>query len=268
MPGRSYPFRLGSTSYVYPDELVPNARKLAGIVDDIELVLFDTLDHSNLPDDATLRRLRDVARGAGLTYTVHLPMDLDGPNPDAPDELSAALRKAIKVISDTRILNPWGYVMHLEGKRELAQGEGAHWARWRHERFVSLRKLIDICEDPRLLCVENLERYPCEELFPILDMLPLSLCLDVGHLWLDGLDPISIYHRFRSRIRIIHLHGLGRHDHASLGVMPREMVFQFLDELDRTCYDGVLTLEVFGTADFFGSRDVIGEWMGHRRQAR
>lgn len=268
MSGRSYPFRLGSTSYVYPDELVTNVLKLAGTVDDIELVLFDTLDHSNFPDDSTIRRLRDVTRGAGMTYTVHLPMDLDGPNPNAPGELSTALRAAIKVVSSTRILNPWGYVMHLEGKRELAQGEGAHWECWRHERIASLQKLIDVCGDPRLLCVENLERYSCEELFPILDMLPLSLCLDVGHLWLDGVDPIPIYQRFRSRIRIIHLHGWNQHDHASLGVMPRDTVFQFLDELDWTCYDGVLTLEVFGTADFFASRDVILEWVERRRQAR
>jgi len=35
-------FRLGSTSYVYPADLVTNARQLAGRVDDIELVLFET----------------------------------------------------------------------------------------------------------------------------------------------------------------------------------------------------------------------------------
>ena len=36
-------FRLGSTSYVYPDDILPNVQRLAqaGDVDDIELVLFE-----------------------------------------------------------------------------------------------------------------------------------------------------------------------------------------------------------------------------------
>ena len=35
------PFRTGATSYVIADDLLPNARYLAGKVDDMELVLFD-----------------------------------------------------------------------------------------------------------------------------------------------------------------------------------------------------------------------------------
>ncbi len=37
-------FRLGSTSYVYPDDILPNVRKLMSSVDDIELVLFEVDD--------------------------------------------------------------------------------------------------------------------------------------------------------------------------------------------------------------------------------
>jgi hypothetical protein len=43
------PYRLGSTSYVWPAGLVPNVRRLGPLVDDVELVLFDLEERSNLP---------------------------------------------------------------------------------------------------------------------------------------------------------------------------------------------------------------------------
>ena len=54
-------FRLGSTSYVYPDDILPNVGKLATVVDDIELVLFKADDYGtnptgtfSLPDASTI----------------------------------------------------------------------------------------------------------------------------------------------------------------------------------------------------------------------
>src|SRR5690606_5606110 len=49
------PFRVGATSYVVEDDLLPNARYLAPIVQDMQLVLFDLPGGpSNLPDAATV----------------------------------------------------------------------------------------------------------------------------------------------------------------------------------------------------------------------
>jgi sugar phosphate isomerase/epimerase len=263
--GHSPRFRLGSTSYVYPAGLAENSARLAGIAEDMELVLFETPDQSNLPDIDTVQQLSTLAQRAGMSYTVHLPRDLTDPEPAATGCLSHSMRLALHVMATTAPLAPYAYVAHLDGRVELAQGPAADWAGWRSRRIEMLRRLLARCPRPDILCIENLEHYPIDELLPILDALPVSLCLDVGHLWLDGLDPISIYQRFRSRIRVIHLHGLGSGAHQSLQSMPREPTFQFLDELHRTCYDGVLTLEVFGTRDFFSSRDVILEW--NARQA-
>ena len=77
-------YRLGSTSYVWPADLVPNVRRLGPLVDDVELVLFDLEDRSNLPDKATVVELQALARAHDLTYTVHLPLDL---NPACPASL-------------------------------------------------------------------------------------------------------------------------------------------------------------------------------------
>src|SRR5688500_10667676 len=92
------PFRVGSTSYVYPDDLLPNVRKLAeGVdVDDIELILFEVDDGpNNLPGESVVEEMRQLARLYHLTYTVHLPLDLrlgaEG------ETLHESLKKAEKV---------------------------------------------------------------------------------------------------------------------------------------------------------------------------
>ncbi|RME36673.1 MAG: hypothetical protein D6793_05375 [Thermoflexia bacterium] len=69
-------FRLGSTSYVYPADILPNVQRLAGLVEDVELVLFEIPQASNLPDIRTIEGLREVARRYRISYTVHLPTDL------------------------------------------------------------------------------------------------------------------------------------------------------------------------------------------------
>ena len=47
---QAYPFRLGTTSYIIPADILPNARYLAGKIRDIELILFEVDDGpNNLP---------------------------------------------------------------------------------------------------------------------------------------------------------------------------------------------------------------------------
>ena len=70
-------FRIGTTSYIIPADILPNVEYLAPLVDDVQLVLFETDEHgSNLPDATLRQRLADLAAQYGITYTVHLPLDL------------------------------------------------------------------------------------------------------------------------------------------------------------------------------------------------
>ena len=52
------PFRIGTTSYIIPDDILPNVRFLAGRVKDVELVLFDIDEKSGRT--RSLKRLRIV----------------------------------------------------------------------------------------------------------------------------------------------------------------------------------------------------------------
>lgn len=89
--GTQLMFRLGATSYVIEDDLVSNARYLAAHnLHDMELVLFDLDDgRSNLPTCDTVAELNALARAHDLTYTVHLPLDINGaPDPSIPEQSS------------------------------------------------------------------------------------------------------------------------------------------------------------------------------------
>jgi hypothetical protein len=57
----TYPFRLGTTSYIIPDDILPNALYLAGKVRDIELILFEVDDGpNNLPSPEVIEELTQI----------------------------------------------------------------------------------------------------------------------------------------------------------------------------------------------------------------
>ncbi len=255
----SIPFRLGSTSYVYPADIVTNVRRLASLVDDVELVLFEVDDCSNLPDAAVVEELNHLAALHGLTYTVHLPLDLRLGSEDSSLQL-ISIEKALKVIRSTRELRPLAYVAHLDGSEPLAAGTPLAWERWSARSIRALEILAAEAGGERFLCVENLENYPPERLDFVLERMEVGLCLDVGHLWQMGLDPIPYIRRYTGRTHVVHLHGVADRGHISLLRMPRQEVFAVLDELSRCGGSSVLTLEVFSVEDFFSSRKLVMEW--------
>ena len=54
--------RLGTSSYIIPADIIPNVDYLKDKVDDIELVLFESSDASNIPSSDMIKRLDDYAR--------------------------------------------------------------------------------------------------------------------------------------------------------------------------------------------------------------
>jgi sugar phosphate isomerase/epimerase len=245
------PFRVGSTSYVYPDDILPNVRRLAadGDVDDIELILFEVDDGAtNLPDLRTIDALCALAAQHRLTYSVHLPLDLTlAANGSAQHQ---SLVKAERVIRLTQPLAPSAYVFHLDG-------QGVEAPAWIDRALRALEIVISWIGDPSLLAVENLETWSPHYLDPILARLPISRATDIGHLWKTHVDPLSVLEHWLPRTRVIHLHGIGERDHKSLALMPPEQIDPVIAALMAQPYCGVLTLEVFDTADFFSSRAAL-----------
>jgi sugar phosphate isomerase/epimerase len=259
------PFRIGTTSYIIPDDILPNVRYLAGQVRDVELVLFELDDGpSNLPGPELVADLNCIAAEHDLSFTVHLPLDLrlgaDG------DEQHVSLVKARRVIEATRALQPWAYVLHLDGKEVRQSADPLALARWQDQSVRALEIAAGWAGRPELLAVENLESYPLDFLEPVLARIPVSRCVDIGHLWCDGHDPLPFLARALPRTRVIHLHGISGRDHKSLAHVPIEQLDPALGFLLERQYAGVLTLEIFSEDDFLSSQIALANCLQRNKQ--
>jgi sugar phosphate isomerase/epimerase len=87
----------------------------------------------------------------------------------------------------------------------------------------------------------------------VLGRFPARRCVDIGHLWLDGHDPLPYLERALLRTRVVHIHGIGARDHSSLRLVPPAELRRVLRFLVERAYQGVLTIEVFGEEDFSSS---------------
>lgn len=248
------PFRLGTTSYIWPEDLLSNVEKLAGLVNDIELVLFEiNPPQAPLPSTSILGPLQQQAKEHHLTYTVHLPLDLQLAGELAEQERSLDIAR--QIFDWAEALSPWAYIIHLNG---LDGGPAS-----RKRAIDSLKKLSGYFADnsgARRLCIENLGSYAPAHLAPILEATPeVSCCIDIGHLWLQGQNSAGVIEwleKWRERTRVIHIHGVAERDHKSLSLIPAKDLNETLARLVSN-FRGVITLEVFNSADLFSSLETM-----------
>ncbi len=257
------PFRVGTTSYIILADILPNAQFLADKVDDIELVLFEVDDGSNnLPEDNVIDELNCLAVRHDLTFTVHLPLDLQfGLDENAREQ---SLQKASRVIERMGRLDPFAYVLHLDGRSVRTQYLSQEWKQWNRRTRFSLDELAArVAAHPTRLAVENLDGYPPDFWDVVLQGAPVSRCVDIGHLWYEGHDPLPYLQKHIARTRVIHMHGYAERDHQSLAHVPGEKLEKVLAFLIRANFRGVLTLEVFGEDDFQSSMDALDQVIEH-----
>ncbi len=251
-----FSFRVGTTSYILPDDILANVRFLADKVQDIELLFFEVDDDKNvLPPSATVRELQAIAGDYNLTYTVHLP--LDSQLPGVQGERYSSTIKTARVINATSVLNPWAYILHLDGHQLPPDPAPDQLKRWQDECVYALRMIGQHTGEAGKIAVENTEHYPPEWLDPIFSGASFSRCVDIGHLWLAGLNPLPPLIRSLPRIRVVHIHGVVVRDHRSLDVMPEKNVEAVVHTLLENRFSGVLTLEIFNESDLRSSLAVL-----------
>ena len=247
-------WRLGTTSYIIPDHILPNLHYLQDKVDDVELILFESGEQSSIPDASQVRLMQSLAKDSGLSYTVHLPLDL---YPGARDE---ALRRTCtetwkRIVGLMQPVDPVGWVVHLNDPPRDEDFLPA----WQEQCRKSLEELSREVE-PGLLCIENLD-YDHELIWPWVLEMGFSLCMDLGHLQVRGEDLPACLDRWLDHVRIIHLHALnseGR-DHTGLQHMDRDLLAWLLSSFDSKTRPLVVTLEIFSSKHFQGSLKAIQE---------
>lgn len=245
-----YPFRLATTSFIDPAGWADNAARLAPTLDEVELLFFESQTPVCLPDEAELDRLAEIAGEHDLTYTVHLPVDVDvGAQTHTDRQLAAKTLAGIYV--DTARLPVTSYTLHLAYPPE-APRRSEDVRRWQARTRRGLTALLDAGVDPQRVSIETLD-YPFEWAAPLVEALDLRVCLDIGHLIIYA-DQMSARHsltaaldRYLHQTTVIHLHGVsGAKDHRPLDDLDAGLLKMILERLKDHDYTASLSLEVFG----------------------
>ena len=252
------PCRLGTTSYIIPADILPNLRFLSDRVDDVELVLFESDEYSNLPARADVAEMAKIAEGSGLTFTVHLPLDAW---PGSSDEAirKNSVEKWFRVMDLMEPLNPFAWIVHLNDPPPVpTQNDTSALVRWQDQCAKSLDALARRT-DPFLLCVETLS-YDYNWAWPMVRETECSVCLDVGHLVLNGYDVASYCHNWLQYARVLHVHGVnptGR-DHVDLSHLDQDLLKRLLENLkNENNVLRVMTLEIFSQEDLETSITIL-----------
>lgn len=241
-----FPFTVAAPSFIYPDHVLPNARMLAPFIDEIELVFFEGAYEESLPPAGDIGKLAELTESTGLTYNVHLPIDVSITEPDEKKR-ARAIELTARAVERARPLEPSTWTLHLPytgGGSDSASVEN-----WQKLADRSVKTLLDSTGiAPRMVSVETLD-YPPSWLKPVAAGLDLSVCLDIGHLMEHGHDIAETFDIFGEQISILHLYGgveTGR-GHIGLKHLPDIYAPAICEILSG--FSGTVSLEVFSRKD-------------------
>ena len=239
-----FPFKLGTTSFIYPDHYVPNVKMLGPYLDEIELLLFESLPTDSLPTSRVIRELSDLAREHDLTYNIHLPTDVSI-SAAQPQQQQQAVDTVLNIIDCVAPLCPTTYALHIPYHQKSFDPDTVK--SWQRGVFKNLEKILAGGIPAESIAVETLD-YQFDLLDDILAELNLSVCLDIGHLIGHGYDLSALFDKYGDTTSIIHLHGVknGR-DHLALDKLPPKFIEPIITILKR--FSGSVSLEVFALDD-------------------
>lgn len=234
-----FPFKIGTTSFIYPDTYVPNVQMLAPYLDEIELILFESAP-DNRPSNNEVKTLISLANESGITYNIHLPLDIFLGAPD-PSVRHFAVETIKQFIDLTAPLDPSTFTLHLEYDETDMEIESIK--RWLNRTYTSIHKLTSSGINGEKISIETLN-YPIEWIEDILVEFNLSVCMDLGHLILYGMDMIDVFEKYKDRTSIFHLHGANKsRDHQPLELLSKSNLNTILEMLKR--FKGIVSIEVF-----------------------
>jgi sugar phosphate isomerase/epimerase len=247
-----YLFRLGTTSFIYPDSYAANVRLLGPHLDEIELLFFESGPADSLPSGRDIHELAGLAVDLDVSYNVHLPIDIS-PGSSDPAARDRSVSAVTRILALTAPLDPTTCTLHLPYTSESDADDDIH--RWRDHICESLGRILDTGIDPRIISVETLD-YPIGRIADIIEDINLSVCLDTGHMMICEFDLDEICRRFKNRISIVHLHGVeAGKDHLSLDRLSEDEMAAVIPIIKD--FTGSVSMEVFSFAHLKASLAVL-----------
>ena len=248
-----FPFRLATTSYIYPDRIIPNVNVLAPFLDEVELVLFESEGQDNYPDEVELRDLMNFSLNGKVDFNVHLPVDIFLGDKDEEVRFKG-VSVVEKVIGRTLCLKPSLYTLHFD-IRNRNGGEETDIEAWRRRIILSAKEMTERGIETERIAIETLS-YPFEWIEDIVKEFGFSICLDIGHMLIYNLDIQGYLKKYLPHTSIIHLHGVENGvDHLGIDKLHGKIVDLILSRLHR--FTGILSVEVFSFGDLKNSLEVL-----------
>jgi len=236
---KAYPFRLGTTSFIYPDHYIPNVKMLAPYLDEIELLLFESAQDS-LPSKHEIKELSMLAEEFDITYDIHLPLDIYLGDKDSAIR-SRAVETIKQVVDLTLPLAPSIFTLHFSYDEDSSDKDIVK--KWQERIYESMELLLSAGINSRSIAIENL-MYPFEWAEEIISSLNLSVCIDAGHLIIMNADIKKVFDKYHDRTSIMHLHGVKDNlDHLSLDKLTDNETSDIIQILKT--YTGTAIIEVF-----------------------
>jgi hypothetical protein len=250
-----YPFKLATTSFIYPDDYIPNIQMLGPYFDEIELLLFESKDIESCFPKSVVDELGCLSKELDIGYTIHLPTDVSISAGD--DRLQFDAIECYKRTIDRMLpLAPSSFFLHVPYTEQDAKEPTVE--KWCQRIRTNLLKLIDGTIDGSFVSIETLD-YPLDYIEDIAVELNLSICIDVGHLIINGCDILKVFEKYSSMIASIHLHGVeNNQDHLGLDRLAKRYRAQVMEILKN--FEGILSLEVFSYLHLMPSLQTLEDW--------
>ena len=133
-----YPFKICTTSFIYPDHYVPNVKMLGPYLDEIELLLFESQGIDALPSRTDITELCRLAGEFNLSYNVHLPTDISISDPN-PARQQQAVDTLIKISDLVQPLDPSALILHVPYREDAFDAPLVQ--KWRDRVWQNLAKI-------------------------------------------------------------------------------------------------------------------------------
>jgi sugar phosphate isomerase/epimerase len=241
-------WRLGISISGQPSDIPADVERLAGAVHAIELALARSGETVDLPDVATTTRLATLAARRDVLYTVHMPTDRQLGSSDA-SERADALLQILDIVDTLQPLTPHAYILSPGGL--AADASPARLAAWQSDLTSAIAQVLSSGLDPRRLALTNLD-FPFDWCAPLIEPFDLSVCIDTGCLWRQGLDAAAHFERWASRTRVIRLDCTPDGDTHQLGPFVKGLA----------SYCGVVTLGAGSYEDTVAAINTLGKLVG------
>jgi sugar phosphate isomerase/epimerase len=235
-----YPFKICTTSFIYPDHYIPNVKMLGPYLDEIELLLFESQGTDVLPTRKVITDLCRLAEEFDLSYNVHLPTDISISDRN-PARQEGAVEKMIQVMDLVRPLDPSALILHVPYHEKSFDDQVVR--NWQNRVYQNLKEIVSALENKKIIAIETLD-YPLDLVEDIIVDLDLAICLDLGHLMVYDYDVLEVFKKFAPKTSVLHLHGVANGcDHTALERLSDKLFKTVLKVLND--FTGVVSLEVF-----------------------